>query len=174
MFTRISDRPDCCSRKDAKTQRRRAHEARGVVPKSGGADERSGRHGLSLPSLRLRASARTLAFLSPLLLAACGSNGTPQGASNSGKIECAPQGATEFKRECPLDRIAGDDGLTLVVHNPDGGFHRLRVTTDGRGVVAADGAERATVTITGPGVIEVAVGGDRYRLPATIKGQAPS
>ena len=41
-------------------------------------------------------------------------------------------------------------------------------------VIAADGAEKATVTITGPGEIEVAIGGDRYRLPATVKGRSPS
>ena len=42
--------------------------------------------------------------------------------------------------------------------------------TDGRGVIAADGSEPAKVMIIGDGVIEVAVGGDRYRLPANTKG----
>jgi hypothetical protein len=128
-------------------------------------------------SLRLRASARILFSLSPLLmLAACGPTGNRNGetAADAGDIACAPQGASDFKRVCTLDRVAGDDGLTLVVRNPDGGFHRLLVTRDGRGVVAADGAEKAAVTITGPGEIEVAIGGDRYRLPATVKGQVPS
>jgi len=109
-----------------------------------------------------------------LLLVACGSthNGNTASAANNGRIACAPQGAADFKPVCTLDRIEGADGLTLVVHNPDGGFHRLRVTKDGRGVVAADGAEKALVTIVGAGEIEVAIGGDRYRLPATIKGAA--
>jgi hypothetical protein len=111
-----------------------------------------------------------------LLLAACGSSSrqTPQSAADSGQIDCAPQAAAEFKSICTLDRVEGADGLELVVHNPDGGFHRLLVTKDGRGVIAADGAEKADVTITGPGEIEVAIGGDRYHLPATVKGQAPS
>lgn len=95
-------------------------------------------------------------------------------AAENGRIDCAPDDATDFTRACTLDRVAGDDGLTLVVHNPDGGFHRLLVTTDGRGVVAADGAEKAAVKIIGPGRIEVAVGGDRYHLPATVKGQSTS
>jgi hypothetical protein len=114
------------------------------------------------------------ALVLTLLLAACGSPHKSAEAGSNGEIDCAPKGESAFKRACTLDRISGDDGLSLVVHNPDGGFHRLRVTTDGRGVIAADGAESATVTVTGPGTIEVAIGGDRYRLPATIKGQAPS
>jgi hypothetical protein len=111
-----------------------------------------------------------------LLLAACGSanNGNSETAADNGRIACAPQGAADFKPACTLDRVEDADGLTLVVHNPDGGFHRLRVTKDGRGVVAADGAEKAEVTIVGAGEIEVAIGGDRYRLPATVKGQVPS
>jgi hypothetical protein len=115
-------------------------------------------------------------FTSLLLLAGCNSpgNGNAETAADSGEIDCAPQGASSFNRACTLDRVAGDDGLSLIVHNPDGGFHRLLVTKDGRGVVAADGAEKAVVTITGPGEIEVAIGGDRYRLPATVKGHAPS
>ena len=60
-------------------------------------------------------------------------------------------------------------GLMLTVrHADDGRFHRLLVTRDGRGVVAADGAERAVVAIAGDG-IEVVIGGDRYRLPATVR-----
>jgi len=111
-----------------------------------------------------------------LLLAACGSssNQTPQSAADRGQIDCAPQGAGAFKRTCTLDRVQGADGLELIVHNPDGGFHRLLVTKDGRGVIAADGAADAKVTIVGAGEIEVAIGGDRYRLPATVKGQSPS
>jgi hypothetical protein len=114
--------------------------------------------------------------LLPLLLAACGSssNQASESAADGGQIDCAPQGAAEFKRVCMLDRVAGNEGLELVAHNPDGGFHRLLVTKDGRGVIAADGAEDAKVTIVGAGEIEVAVGGDRYRLPATVKGRTPS
>jgi len=112
------------------------------------------------------------------MLAACGSTTQSQNTetttADNGRIACAPQGAADFKPVCALDRIEDGDGLTLVVHNPDGGFHRLRVTKDGRGVVAADGAEKARVTIVGAGEIEVAIGGDRYRLPATIEGRTPS
>ena len=120
------------------------------------------------------------AFLLALCLTGCGgansggnavaSQNTTQ-ADDADRIDCAPASQAGFTHDCTLDRATSDDGPTLVVHNPDGGFHRLLVTKDGRGVVSADGAEQAKVTITGPGQIEVAIGGDRYRLPATVKGQ---
>ena len=93
-------------------------------------------------------------------------------AADSGRIDCAPAGSSDFSRQCTVDRATTDQGLVLTVRRPDGGFHRLLVTRDGRGVVAADGAEKAKVSITGARQIEVAIGGDRFRLPATVKGQA--
>jgi len=36
-------------------------------------------------------------------------------------------------------------------------------------VMAADGAESATVTVVGKGLIEVSIGSDRYRLPARVR-----
>ncbi|MDB5709548.1 MAG: hypothetical protein JWL96_1618 [Sphingomonas bacterium] len=123
-------------------------------------------------------------ILLTLLLAACGERKTDGNvlaqveakqrvdAENDGRIVCAQHGSADFARVCTVDRVNGADGLTLTVSHPDGSFHRLLVTKDGRGVVAADGAEKAVVTVLGPGSIEVALGGDRYRLPATVKGQA--
>ncbi|MBW4332057.1 hypothetical protein KY084_14400 [Stakelama sp. CBK3Z-3] len=120
------------------------------------------------------------AILFVLTLAGCG-GGTPnkqaianaerqqsETASNDGRILCALSGSDDFARVCTLDRTATDRGTILTVHQPDGGFHTLRITTDGRGVVAADGAEQAKVTVIGKHQIEVAIGGARYRLPATV------
>ncbi len=87
-----------------------------------------------------------------------------------GRIECAPPGAQAFSLACTIDRVQSQDGLFLTLRHPDGGFRRLLVTTDGRGVVAADGAEKAVVTPLAPDLIEVAIGGARYRLPATVRG----
>jgi hypothetical protein len=110
-----------------------------------------------------------------LLLSACGDSeeapkdvlaAAPKGAE---PIPCAVGGAADFTPVCVVDRAQSPDGLTLTVRNPDGGFRRLLVTTDGRGVVAADGVEQAAVTPLGADRIEVAIGGDRYRLPATVK-----
>ncbi len=118
-----------------------------------------------------------------LALAACGEQRTDTATlakveaearrtqDDSGNIVCAQHGSSDFARTCTIDRADSDDGLILTVRHPDGAFHRLLVTKDGRGVIAADGAERAMVTIIGTGEIEVALGGDRYRLPATVKGK---
>ena len=89
-------------------------------------------------------------------------------AEEDGNILCA-RGGDALKRDCTVDRTQGERGLILTVRHADGGFHRLLVTRDGRGVVAADGAEAARVTIPEPGMIDVALGTDRYRLPATIR-----
>jgi hypothetical protein len=88
--------------------------------------------------------------------------------ADEGRIACAQAGG-DFARSCTVERTQAPRGLILTVRDPDGGFHRLRVTDDGRGVVAADGAERATVTLAGNTAIEVAIGSMRYRLPATTK-----
>jgi len=94
-------------------------------------------------------------------------------ATADDRILCALDNSTEFKRVCNVDRESTDKGLVLTIRHPDGGFHRLLVTKDGRGVVAADGAEQAIVTIVGASDIQVALGADRYRLPATVKGSKP-
>lgn len=87
-----------------------------------------------------------------------------------GRIPCALGGGDDFSTRCTIERAQTQDGLMLTVRHPDGGFHRLRVTRDGRGVIAADGAQSATVTIIGKDAIEVAIDNGRYRLPATVKG----
>ena len=69
-----------------------------------------------------------------------------------------------------VERSDSPGGLVLTIRHPDGAFRRLRVTKDGRGVVAADGAEPAAVRIIGADRIAVTVAGERYELPATVKG----
>ena len=51
----------------------------------------------------------------------------------------------------------GGDMLTL--RHPDGGFRRLRIVQDGRGLVSADGAEEAKLVIIDKGLIEAAASG---------------
>lgn len=120
------------------------------------------------------------ALLLPLGLSLCltacqkadqGSGAVADAAARAAAVPCALAGAKSFQGICTVERTVSGDGLALVMHHPDGGFRRLLVTTDGRGVVTADGADQATVTVVDPSTIEVAVGGDRYRLPATVKGQ---
>jgi hypothetical protein len=129
-----------------------------------------------------------IALAVSLVLAACsGAPQAPAGSGNSefdnalaqansdaeddGRIVCAPAGNAAFSRQCTLDRTQSAEGLVLTVHKPDGGFRRLLVVKDGRGVIAADGAEAAKVTIIADHQIEVAIAGDRFRLPATMKGK---
>ncbi len=90
-------------------------------------------------------------------------------AAAAGRVPCALAGARLFRLDCEMQRIEGQDGVTLVLGRADAGYRRFRVTGDGRGVIAADGAEQARVSIVGDGVIEVAVANDRYRLPATVQ-----
>ncbi|PQM27582.1 hypothetical protein CVO77_03090 [Sphingopyxis lindanitolerans] len=107
-----------------------------------------------------------------LLVAGCNGSGDKSESAgvDSERIDCALEGAKAFDRDCTVSEMRGADGTTLVVGRPDVGYRRLQITTDGRGVVSADGAEPANVTIVGEGMIEVAIGADRYRLPANTGG----
>lgn len=125
---------------------------------------------------------KALLFPSVLVLAACGDAGgnnmagtvgnTVVGAEaepDDGRIECRVAGSDQFERFCTIERSAGADGASLILRKPDGGFRRLLVATDGRGVVAADGSEPAQVTILRDDRIEVTIGADVFRLPATVR-----
>jgi len=109
---------------------------------------------------------RTILLFIPFLLAGCGGAVPADSAdAGDGRIECRPEGTADFAATCLLER----EGETLTLRKPDGGFRRLVVTTDGRGVAAADGAEPAGVRVIGEGRIEVTIGGDAFRLPATVR-----
>ena len=115
----------------------------------------------------------SLAALLLLLLAAChhapaDTNAATILADHGDRIDCA-HGTAPMTRVCTVDRLASAQGLVLTIRHPDGAFRRLLVTGDGRGVIAADGARRAVMTIVSPDLIDVAIDGDRYRLPATVK-----
>jgi hypothetical protein len=97
-----------------------------------------------------------------------GSSETGADVADEDRIYCAI-GGEALERVCTLERQAAAEGMLLIIRAPGGGFRRLRVTGDGRGVVAADGAEPALVTPLGADSIEVSIGGDRYRLPATVR-----
>jgi hypothetical protein len=90
-------------------------------------------------------------------------------SADADKIACRPAGTADFEPVCTIERMTGEQGLILIVRHPDGRFRRLLVTRDGRGVIAADGAETAAVTPMGTREIEVTLGGDAYRIPATVR-----
>ena len=87
-------------------------------------------------------------------------------------IPCA-HGAAALAKDCTIERRAGRDGVSVTIRHPDGAFRRLLLTDDSRGVIAADGAEQAAVTIIGNGQIKVDLGGDLYQLPATTGSNRP-
>lgn len=104
-------------------------------------------------------------MLAGLALAGCDGKGGRTGAIADGDslIDCAI-GKGDWSRECGVER----EGDMLTLRHPDGGFRRLRIVQDGRGLVSADGAEDAKLTIIDKGLVEVTIGADRYRLPATV------
>lgn len=114
--------------------------------------------------------------LTLLLLAGCG-GGEPGTAANGAaarapgepdnRIECQVAGAASFARACSIEAAESAEGLVLTLRKPDGGFRRILVADDERGLVAADGAEPADIALLADGRIEVSLGGDRFRLPAT-------
>jgi hypothetical protein len=125
---------------------------------------------------------RISSFALVLLLIGCGksekSNGpaplVPQRSAQAAPAEtpveppktmCAVDGEREFTPVCDRELV---DGL-LTLRHPSGGFRRLQVMTDGRGVIAADGAQPARVSTVGDSLIEVSIAEDRYRLPAVVQ-----
>lgn len=100
-----------------------------------------------------------------------GGSGGSSAAVDDGTLECALAGAAEFTKSCDVERLSNNDGQQMIFRHPDGGFRRFLVVTDGRALIAADGADDAKVTIIGENRIEVQVDDDRYQLPARVAGK---
>lgn len=118
------------------------------------------------------------ALFACLMLPACDGGGADEGSGNAvvsalppaddGRADCAIGRGARWGRECRIEQ-AGD---MLTLRHPDGGFRRFRIVDDGKGVQPADGAEGARIAVVGDRSIEIGVGEDRYRLPATIAAPA--
>lgn len=114
---------------------------------------------------------RTFSAAIVLLLSACGGPANTPGPTpeaSQERIACAVGGSATFDATCTVERSETTAASILTVHEPDGGFHRLTMTNDGRGVVASDGSQPATVQIIAPDRVEVTIGTSRYRLPAAV------
>lgn len=108
-----------------------------------------------------------------LALMAC-NRGQAQPQANEGaqRIECAQGEGGEFGPDCLVEKVTGEEGTEFVVRHPNGAFRRFRIAPDRRSMIAIDGADEATNSVSGnPPVHEVAVGADRYRFPATLDAQ---
>lgn len=101
-----------------------------------------------------------------LLVAGCGS---PDNLPGGEPIDCRMASAAKFERICTIERKDSPDGQIVVARVPDGGFRRLLIVKDGRGVIAADGAEPVEVAPGGARHIDVTAGDMVYRLPAKVK-----
>lgn len=114
-----------------------------------------------------------------LLVSACGQSDGGEANGSGGSetahgidgsiISCAVNGNSEFSDDCQAERLVADHGITLIVRHPDGGFRRFNILTDGHGLEAADGAEKAEVEIVDDSKILVSVGSDKYIMPARMK-----
>ena len=93
-------------------------------------------------------------------LAACSGAQSPVPAGEA--VACAIGEGEDFAEVCTLEQVAG--GQEIVIHHPDGGFRRLRFDAGTGALAPVDGAERIVLE-EGPGVLQFAIGPDRYRLP---------
>lgn len=126
---------------------------------------------------------RLLGCLSLLALAACSSGESAKGAASPAAaqaaepaegdehIACAVGGAGDLAKVCAVESADENGTLFLTVRHPDGGFRRFEVLKDGRGLAVADGAIAAANALVGK-ELEVTVGADRYRFPATVADNA--
>ena len=104
---------------------------------------------------------RTSSALAALaLLAGCGGAQSPPAPGDD--IECAIGIEAEFASVCKLERVAG--AQEIVIHHPDGGFRRLSFDPATGALAPLDGAD-PLVLEQGEGVIQFAIGSDRYRIP---------
>ena len=109
-----------------------------------------------------------LAILACAALGGCGQADPDALLPGQERIACAMAGRAAMDDRCSLERARDAAGPVWTIGHATAGYRRIRPTTDGRGLVTADGSEPARVTIIDASTIEVAIGPDRYRLPATL------
>ena len=122
---------------------------------------------LTIDKSKLSSLRRGIPLSLVLLLAACGST-DDEAVEGREPIACLLPGQSGFKTVCTIEHMNTPDGMVLTARAPDGGFHRFLVVGDGRGVIAADGAEPVAVKAAPDGHIDVAADDSTYRLSARV------
>ena len=113
------------------------------------------------------------ALLPCLALAACSSGEVPDEtavASGDQRLTCAIGPGSDFSDSCSSQKIEREGETIYRVNHPGGGFRLFTLAEDGGGMVPYDGAGSAFNTLDGD-VLEVQVGEDRYRFPASTDGK---
>ena len=100
------------------------------------------------------------------VLSACASESPPPPGD---VVECAIGVEAKFAPVCTLERV----GPHLVLHHPGGGFRRLTGDLAAGTLAPGDGAEVLVIDQSGPGIVQLSIAGDRYRLARSLLG-APS
>jgi hypothetical protein len=113
----------------------------------------------------LRTSSAALAFV---LLAGCGSASPP---APGDAIECAIGAGAQFATVCTLERVAGTQ--EIILHHPDGGFRRMTFNPSSGALAPLDGADPVVIE-PAQGVVQFAVGADRYRISREPPDAPPS
>lgn len=107
--------------------------------------------------MSLRTSSAALALAA---LAGCGGAQSPEPAGET--IACAIGKGADFAEVCTMERVAGS--AQIIVHHPDGGFRRLTFDPATGTLAPLDGADPLVIE-EGRGVLQFALGADRYRIP---------
>ncbi|MBA3864508.1 MAG: hypothetical protein C0517_11260 [Erythrobacter sp.] len=102
---------------------------------------------------------RIFSAVALILLAACGAESPPPPGVT---VDCAIGAGADLSPVCTLELVTGTPDM--VIHHPDGGFRRFRIANGA--IVATDGAAAVEVlTDISHAHVEIAVDGDRYRIP---------
>ena len=103
-----------------------------------------------------------------LMLAACAEQSPPPPGDD---IECAIGPAADFSGVCTLEKTAGSP--QLILHHPDGGFRRVTRDPATGNLAPLDGAEPLVIVAEADGVLQFAIGADRYRIPSALLDPPP-
>lgn len=107
--------------------------------------------------LRTSSTLVALAFL-----AACGSESLPPPGD---EIFCAIGAGADFSPVCTLEQVGGGQ---IVLHHPDGGFRRLTHDPASGALASLDGADPLMLESATEGLVQFALGADRYRIPQSM------